>query len=79
MVPDDYNSSAQRELILLLLNTILALVLGFTLGIGGGMILHLSKIYIFLLSFGLSFAILLVLMVIWTAITFFRKRIWKER
>ncbi len=79
MIADDWNRSDQRELTLLLLNTLLALVLGFTIGIGGGMILHLSRLIIFILSFGLSFAILLALMVIWTVITFFRKRIWRER
>jgi len=79
MIADDWNGSDQRELTLLLLNTLLALVLGFTIGIGGGMILHLSRLIIFILSFGLSFAILLALMVIWTVITFFRKRIGRER
>ena len=79
MATDDVNGSDQREHTLLLLNTILALVLGFTIGIGGGTILNLSRMIIFLLSFGLSFAILLVLIVIWIAITFLRKSTGKER
>lgn len=61
MAANDDHSADQRELIGLLMTTAFSLVSGFAIGLICGYIYHLPRLTLFMLSFGLAFAIFLLL------------------
>ncbi|WP_424359915.1 hypothetical protein [Methanocella sp. MCL-LM] len=61
MTARDEPASDQRELIELLMITVFSLIAGFAIGLTCGYIYHLPRLTLFMLSFGLSFAIFLLL------------------
>jgi hypothetical protein len=70
MATDEDMGAELHEVIVLLIFAIISLLAGFTIGIVGGNMYHVSRLAAFLFSFGISFAIFLLLFVVRTAMAF---------